>query len=571
MNATPPDSRFRMLDALWLLVFAVASSTAILAGSARLSATFDEPTYLEQGLQCWRTGSYKGLMRLGTMPLPIDLQTLPIYAYERYQGQPVDLANDFNRYLPLARAGTLVFWWLLLTYGMLIGREFAGPWGGRGVIAVLALEPSLVAHAGLATTDLAVTSLLLMFGYHYARGRDAGWWWRIGLPGVLYGASILAKASGLIFGPILMLAIEAERWFRSAPAATSAGGGGRWQSLWLASGPLRRDAWQIGLLGLAVTFFYIGSDWKPEPSFVKWAQSLPAGSAHDRFTWLAEKLCIFTNAGEGIVQQVKHNLRGHGAFLLDETWRRSVWYYFPVLLSMKLTIPLLIALAVTLIVRPSAHLQWPSLAALLLLLFSVHARVQIGVRLVLPLVALGVIGVTIAVVRWGRDANIFHRTAFLSTVGAALGWLCMTSAQTWPHGLCYVNELWGGPGSGYRLVSDSNYDWGQGLRELEQWAAANRVQRLGIWYFGTDPAARRPPFQFTPIHVTPDATPDKLARELEGSLLAVGTTIRHGAYCQDCEFTKYLNTLEPVDRTQTFLIYRLPGSNLASEEPSRTR
>src|SRR5207237_1443167 len=69
-------------------------------------------------------------------------------------------------------------------------------------------EPSLLAHASLVTTDIAVTACVLALVYHYRMGRGAGWFGRIGLPTFWYAVAILAKASGLVFGPICLLVVE---------------------------------------------------------------------------------------------------------------------------------------------------------------------------------------------------------------------------------------------------------------------------------------------------------------------------------------------------------------------------
>src|SRR5947209_3227929 len=107
----------RVTNVLWFLAFAVASSVWCVTAAGRLGATFDEPFYVAQGLECWRTGSHSGLLRLGTMPLPVDVQTLPLYLWERVHGTRLDADGDLGALLPYARVGTLVFWWLLLGYG----------------------------------------------------------------------------------------------------------------------------------------------------------------------------------------------------------------------------------------------------------------------------------------------------------------------------------------------------------------------------------------------------------------------------------------------------------------------
>ncbi len=97
-------NRTRIADLLWFLVCVSCSLGWCLSASQELSATFDEPTYLAEGLNRWHTGSYSGFMRLGTMPLPVDVATLPLYAWERWNHVRLDPAADFEWMLKIARA-----------------------------------------------------------------------------------------------------------------------------------------------------------------------------------------------------------------------------------------------------------------------------------------------------------------------------------------------------------------------------------------------------------------------------------------------------------------------------------
>jgi hypothetical protein len=547
----------------------LSSAWCVTAGW-RLGATFDEPVYLEQGLAFWRTGSHHGLMRLGTMPLPPDLQTLPLYLAERWTGRPWDLQADWERLLPWFRAGNLVFWWLLLGYGYLAGRIVAGRWGGRLAVAWLGCEPNLLAHAGLATTDLPITACLLALIVHFILGRERSWWPRVGLPMIWFALSVLAKASGLVFGPLCLLAVELER-LRRQPRTLPAGaswraGLGAW---WSALQPLRRDAWRILGGGLVLVFLACGCDFQPEASFVAWARGLPEGAGRSVMVWLSEHLCLFSNAGEGLVQQVKHNLRGHTTYLLGESSSRALWYYFPTLLTIKTPLPTLALLAALLLLKPRTLLNPFTAAAGALLLFSLSCRVQIGIRLVLPLVALLCVGLAGALARCLTEGPAWSRRGLRLAVAAGLLWMLVGAARIWPNGICYVNEAWGGPREGYRLVSDSNYDWGQGIPELDRWARRRHLASLDLWYFGTDPSLPRRPLHPLPLHSISIDNPAELSARRHSPYLAVATTLLYG-FCFTEEHRKavdWLHRQKPVGRTTTFVIFDLGEPHAGGPSP----
>jgi hypothetical protein len=551
----------RILEGGWLLCWIIASSGWCVLASARLSATFDEPTYITLGLESWRSGSYKPLIDLGTMPLPPRVQTLPLHFWERCRGENFDPARDLDRLLPIARLGTLPFWWLLLLYGWLAGRQMAGVWGGRLAVAFLACEPNLLAHASLATTDVAVTACLVALLYHFRVGRAGPWRQRVLVPAIWFALAVLAKASGFVFGIIGMGMVELEHQWTSCVEGADGRARLRLAAASLFRQPFRRDLLQIGGLGLLAAFCFCGSEGLPSPSFIEWARQLPEGPLRSGMTWLAEHLCIFSNAGVALVRQVRHNVQGHGVFLLQQVAKRAIWYYFPLALSIKSPLPVLVLPLFLAGVCRRALRNWACLTAVALLLFTLVCRVQTGIRLVLPLVSIAIIGIAAALVV--AHQQLRGRWRPLLTMSAALSgvWLLWTSLSVWPHGLCYTNELWGGTANGYRCLCDSNYDWGQGLNDLAEWQETHQVRDLHVMYYGTDrKIARLPVSWYIPGGLQLDG--DNLPAPARGHTLAVGTSIVYGSVSEmfpDLKaLAKALRNIEPVDRTMTFLIYRLP-------------
>src|SRR5262245_29181047 len=460
-----PQRRAWLGEAAWFLAWAAASSLWCVTAARQLGATADEPSYIRIGLERWRTGSYASFMGMGTMPLAADVQTLPLYLAERCRGRPYVPDDDMAPLLPRARAMTLLFWWLLLGYGWLAGRHLAGRWGGRLAVALLACEPSLLAHAGLATTDVAITACLLALVYHFRTARDAGWLRRVGLPGLWFALALLAKASALAFMPLCLLAVELERLLRRP-------GNGVARFRPAALGSFGLDLLQIGVLGGVLALAYCGSDGRPCTSLTPFLEGMSDGPCRRALVWFSAQP-VFSNAAEGVLWQVLHNRGGSAAYLLGRVYPQGCWYYFPAALSMKLSVGVLALLLALLLLRPRALANWACLAALALLALSVTYRIQNGVRLVLPLVGFGLVGLAAAAVWAWRDALPgWRRAALRAAPLAALGWMGWGTLAVWPDGLCYTNELWGGTANGYLCLTDSNYDWGQGLKQLDRWHRA---------------------------------------------------------------------------------------------------
>jgi hypothetical protein len=559
--------RGRWVDALWLLTFGLASSVWCISSAAQIGATFDEPLYVKAGLVNWRTGSNKLLMRAGTMPLPVDVQTLPVYLWERHRGVEFDPVLELHTVLPVCRAANLVFWWLLLAYAMRLGRAFGGAWGGRLAVVLVACDPNLLGHAALATTDIALTALMmvLIYHFHYCYVPTAGWKRRVLVPGVLYGVALAAKASALAFGPQVMLVLGL--WnLAKAGVLTAPTGSSLYQKLvhiWHATFQFRKDLVCIGFIGMVTVFVYCGSDWGTEPTFIKWADGLPEGELKQTMTPVSRELKIFTNAGEALLQQIKHNFRGHGTYLLGEWHQRATPKYFPIALSMKVPLPTIALLLAALVVHPRRLLIPTAGAALILLAFTPNCRVQIGIRFVFPLMVLTYITVAAAIAWAWNDqrAGASNRVVPRWLVAALIASLVGTAAWSWPHGLSYFNQAWGGRESGRELLHDSNYDWGQGLPELKEWNAThNNGEALCVWYYGSDVDVFRPPFVWKNLSWLPVQSEEDVKTICSTKYLAVSAALfsAHPAPTPPHQMRlAWVKQQTPVARTTHFVIYQL--------------
>jgi hypothetical protein len=122
----------------------------------------------------------------------------------------------------------------------------------------------------------------------------------------------------------------------------------------------------------------------------------------------------------------------------------------------------------------------------LLLLFSLNCRVQIGIRLVFPLLVLAYLcGAVWLAECWQRGSRWIRVAVCLALAAHAA-----ESALAYPRGLMFANAAWSTFAAPDYLMSDSNYDWGQGLPDLEQEGVEQaRTGPIDLVYFGADPAA----------------------------------------------------------------------------------
>lgn len=54
---------------------------------------------------------------------------------------------------------------------------------------------------------------------------------------------------------------------------------------------------------------------------------------------------------------------------------------------------------------------------------------------------------------------------------------------SFPHYLSYYNVLSGGTNDGYKIATDSNYDWGQDIKRLGKWMEENKAEKIYVDIF----------------------------------------------------------------------------------------
>ena len=133
--------------------------------------------------------------------------------------------------------------------------------------------------------------------------------------------------------------------------------------------------------------------------------------------------------------------------------------------------------------------------ATIYLLASMTSNLDIGLRHILPVYAF--LAVLAAAAAWKLAGR--NRT-WASIVGGLMLIHAVSSLRAFPNYLAYSNEIWGGPTRTYRVLTDSNVDWGQGLPAVKRYVETHAASPCWLAYFGTvDPAHYEIPCTLLPV------------------------------------------------------------------------
>lgn len=496
-----PSERLRTaITILGCLAFALLGTTLVVTSSKHLSATVDEPTHVAAGLEWWQWSRYRlsrenpplSRMAVGLGPyaagyrLPWD-ETREARLYRKLLG-PRSLGQEIlyssgrpERALALARLGTLPFFVVLLILAGVWGHALGGRWSALLAVGWIATMPPILAHAGLATTDVAAAVTLLA-----ALGALVLWWKHpsavhAAALGVAVGLAVGTKYSAMLFVPAAALTIlgallasrsRDPRPNRLAlltliPAALLAAFL-VWSMFRFSWGPPIEEPFSLG--GFQACF--------PEgtPGRELAARALLTSQpAPEMLTGLVD-LCSLTKAS-------------HQTYLLGQSQPGGFWSFYPVALAVKTPLPFLafsilagaIWIGVSIRRRDGLGLA-PAAAIPAILLIAVFSRINLGVRHVLAVYPLLALVASAGAVYWIQAARGRRRILGIAAIALALLVQTASAIRTHPYHLSYFNLL-AGPDPA-AVLADSDLAWGQGVVALEEFFRDRQADRLHIAYYG---------------------------------------------------------------------------------------
>ena len=429
------------------LVIAIIALGAISVTSTYriFTHTVDEPAHLAAGIELLDRGTYTYEQQhppLARLAVAIG----PYLSGARSHGRP-DIfdeglavlyeSDDYAATLSAARFGVLPFLVTLVAIASLWAYRDFGAVAAVATAAILATTPPLLAHAGLATTDIPVAAMFVSALFAFRLWLENPNIRRGLLVGVTAALAITSKFSALVFLPAsfactAVLYLWCNREVRS-----------RW--------PTVRDVLPGLGAGIAAS------------ALVIWlVYGCPADLTQP-----------FRQLSTGVAEVLEHNARGHVSFFCGTISFSGNWLFFPTVLAAKTPLPLLCLFGLGAFVVLRDHRQeWrylmPLVGAAAVLGIAILSRLNLGSRYILPLYPLMAITAGIGAAHllsarsWGR-----------ALMGGLLIGQVAVSAATSPDYLTYFNLLAGAHPE--KLLVDSDLDWGQDVNRV-----ATELRHRGI-------------------------------------------------------------------------------------------
>ncbi|HEY0564535.1 MAG TPA: glycosyltransferase family 39 protein, partial [Terriglobales bacterium] len=281
------------------------------------------------------------------------------------------------------RMAAAVFTVLLALLTFLCAQEMFGTIAGFIALFLLILEPNILAHGALVTTDVGLSCFMLATIYAFYRYVKRPTMARVVVLGIAAGLALAAKHTGVLVVPMLILLALYEA-FRHREARNR-------QVQRLAIALVAAFAIAIAVLWPLYAFRYSErpAGLPMNPPFSEYVKQLRPHEAAlvkaAAATHLIPRSWIYGLSDVRVVADTTPS------YIFGKVYAHGVWFYFPAAFVIKSTLPVLVLLAITLWAiaagrfRREREIVFLVLPAAFYMLVAMTSGLNIGARHILPL------------------------------------------------------------------------------------------------------------------------------------------------------------------------------------------
>ncbi len=464
-------------SAEWLipLAFCLVLLAQVLFSVRQMSQQADESTHLYAGYRVLKCGDYE--FGREHPPLAKVLAATPLL----WSNPPMDCSPPPDNFEGADHASRWLYsqgdWWRLLMRARIAASFFSvalclGVWivarrmFGMSVavvsMAVLAFEPNTLSQGALVLNNVLLAALFLLAVfcfYLWSRNRSL---LLIG-SGVTTGLALLTKHSAVLLIPALILLAVAEAWVEKSDKAKFTGKA------------LHNFGAVVAILAIAAATIWIGYSLRHSggtavgSDFMARQQTPNANSAAARILEAVRSAHLLPQPYLGGLIDI-HGLITDGvdAPILGRNYSQAPWFFYPLTMVIKFTLPFLAMLAmggagiIAMGARHRREMTFLLLPALLYLAASLFVRRTSGIWHLLPMFPFLVIAAAAGCVDVARRSRWYGATLVCLLVLHAA-----SSIRGYPNYLSYANEAWGGPQNLYKYLPWT--DMGQALWQVSKY------------------------------------------------------------------------------------------------------
>jgi len=492
-----------------IIIFFLLTILAIqvILSSKQKCAYYDEPFQISAGLYYLKYGDYK--IEIQNPPLLRMISALPLLftkvtvrkeekhswtSFEKYAfGKEFLYKNNLtaDRILFLARLQILAISIFLGLIVFLWSSELSGDdKAGIFALAFYCFSPNILAHSGIAGTDLGVAFFIVLSLFLFRKYLKTPSIKNIIFTGIAVGLAFSSKFTAVLLIPVFIFFAVIKK-------------------------PVIRSIFNVIVIFI-ISFIVIIAVYH--------------GSAGLFFEGIKN---VF-----GIVGQ-----KGALTFLNGSYSSDGFRTYYILAFLIKSTIPVIILTVISVFAFkkiPATNFDKIYILVPILIFFGAasYSKTQIGLRYILPVYPLLFIYFS------GLYKSRFSFYTLRFTLYLLLFWHIFSSIKTYPHYLSYFNEITGGPKNGYKYLVDSNLDWGQDLKFLKKYLAGKNVNLIECYFGQGDTKYEGIKSQ----HILSQVSSDDVdyTKKDRTDLLAVSATYFQGLYIGQVDVFNWLKNKTPI-------------------------
>ena len=478
------------------------------------SLTMDELAHIPSGYSYLTQRDYR--LNPEHPPLLKDWATLPLLFMKlKFDTNFAGWKNDINGQWGMGwkfifnsgnDAAKIIFWsripmiLILILLGFYVFRwakELFGPKTALFSLFLFAFSPTFIAHGRYVTTDVGAATAFFITTYYFVKwlsaegGQGPSNKKNLIIAGIVFGIAQLIKFSLFLLIPyfVLLLLIWIYIKWRE---------GNKFIKTFINYCLKFILILVIGYIIVYPIYQYHVLNYPPErqmrdTEFI--TRSFMIRPIANLIVWMADKpiLRAYGQYLFGLSMVFQRATGGNTTFFLGEVSGAGWKNYFPVVYAIKPPLALHIFTIIALLflawqinlkvirlplgnrITQKLKNYFPEIAMLIFLaiywFFTILSNLNIGVRHILPTFPFVYLLISGQIKRMSEHAKI-KKTLFVgywSLVIFLMLWYALSSLSVFPYYLTHFNELVGGPKNGYLYATDSNLDWGQDLKRLNNW------------------------------------------------------------------------------------------------------